>query len=113
MNTKDIFVGFDVGTSSLKLIAFNLNSKQIELALTSSTDSARIRNENSTHDEQNVDILIDLIDRLFEKIPSEVFDRIKAVQICGQMHGVVLWNTADCRKIHSNLVTWQGLFEHG
>lgn len=84
-----------------------MNSKQIELALTSSTDSARIRNENSTHDEQNVDILIDLIDRLFEKIPSEVFDRIKAVQICGQMHGVVLWNTADCRKIHSNLVTWQ------
>ena len=105
---KDILVGFDVGTSSLKLIAYNCNNQQIELELNSSTERAKIKNENCMYDEQNVDVLIDLMDRLFEKIPSEVFDRIKAVQICGQMHGVVLWNTVDCRNIHSNLVTWQG-----
>jgi hypothetical protein len=23
------------------------------------------------------------------------------------MHGIVLWNTNDCTKNHSNLVTWQ------
>ena len=107
---KNILIGFDVGTSSLKLVAFNLNTRQTELELTSSTDSARIKNNEkcSLNDEQNVDVLVSLVECMLARIPAEVMSRIKAVQICGQMHGVVLWNTANCRGVHSNLVTWQG-----
>lgn len=106
---KDLLIGFDIGTSSLKLIVLNVNNK-IELELTQSTDKARIESENSLFNEQNVNALNSLMEDLFNKIPNELYSRVKSVQCCGQMHGIVLWNTSDAKKIHSNLVTWQGCF---
>lgn len=107
MNKKDLILGFDIGTSSLKLIILNINNRKIEFELSKSTRDSLIIHENKNFSEQNVDVLLDLIKSLFEKIPASYLSRLKAVQLCGQMHGIVLWNKNT--KIHSNLVTWQGI----
>ncbi len=101
-------IGLDIGTSSLKLVIFNLTDNKIQLELKKSTQEARIPNGTDTylHNEQHVGVLIELIQTLFKEIPSELYQKFKGIQICGQMHGVVMWNTET--KKHSNLITWQG-----
>lgn len=105
---KDLLIGFDIGTSSLKLIILNENTNKIELELSKSTSRALVKCENSLFNEQDVDVLLGLVEELFGEIPNELYARVRAVQICGQMHGIVLWNKSQSTLIHSNLVTWQG-----
>jgi sugar (pentulose or hexulose) kinase len=103
---QDLVIGFDVGTSSLKLIVLNITNDKIELELSESTYDAIIQLPNKDLNEQNLDIILKITYNLFEKIPKIYWKRLKAIQLCGQMHGIILWNTNT--KIHSNLVTWQG-----
>ena len=100
-------IGLDIGTSSLKLVAFNTTKNYAELELTQSTDQARLKNkENPTFNEQSVTVILELVQLLFSQVTNDYYERLKAIQVCGQMHGLVLWNTIT--KQHSNLITWQG-----
>jgi sugar (pentulose or hexulose) kinase len=105
---KSYVIGLDIGTSSLKLVVFNLIDNKIQLELKKSTQEARISNNDnsSLHNEQHVGVILELIQMLFVELPSEYYERLQGIQICGQMHGIVLWNTET--KQHSNLITWQG-----
>ena len=108
---KKFVIGLDIGTSSLKLVVLNSVDDTIELELKKSTQDARISNEttsshSSTFNEQNVNVIVELIHLLFKELPNGYYEQLKGIQICGQMHGIVMWNTDT--KQHSNLVTWQG-----
>ena len=107
MSVKDLVIGLDIGTSSIKLGVFNLSKNSMELDLNQSTQSVRMMCKNILWNEQNVDEIVELVNSMFERIPDEVMRRVKGIQLCGQMHGVVLWNSSTGR--HSTLVTWQGL----
>ncbi|CAF1043118.1 unnamed protein product [Brachionus calyciflorus] len=102
---KDLVLGLDIGTSSIKFLLLNLLNNKIEYDHKISTNSARILTENSKFDEQNVQVILELIQEGFNKIPFESLQRLNSIQLCGQMHGVVLWNKES--KKHSNLITWQ------
>ena len=85
---KDLVVGFDIGTSSLKLVILDIisNSNNILLELNKSILNSNITNkEKPNHCEQNVDVIIDSITDLFSQIPNVYFERIKAFQLCGQV----------------------------
>ena len=85
---KDLVVGFDIGTSSLKLVILDIisNSNNILLELNKSILNSNITNkEKPNHSEQNVDVIIDSITDLFSQIPNVYFERIKAFQLCGQV----------------------------
>ncbi len=107
---KDHELGLDIGTSSIKLIVANNMTGELLLELNQSTETARIESDDRLRSEQNVEIIINLVQKTFDRIPAELLVRLRAVQICGQMHGVVLWNSKT--KKHSNLVTWQGMNLH-
>ena len=104
---KDLVVGLDIGTSSIKLVVLNINNNEIYLEFRESTEKARIIC-NPSFDEQNVDMILELVNNTLVQIPVSCYDRLKGVQVCGQMHGIVLWNTVT--KKHSNLITWQGKY---
>lgn len=82
---KDLVAGLDIGTSSLKLIILNLTNSKIEFEVSQSTHSAKIKSENKHFDEQNVDEVVKLIDQLFDQIPKAFLNRLKGVQLCGQV----------------------------
>jgi len=85
MDSKNLGIGFDIGTSSLKLIIFNFDANKIELELNKSTQSSRISNDNLNFNEQNVDVILKLVEEIFSEIPKDYLPRIKAIQICGQV----------------------------
>jgi hypothetical protein len=51
------------------------------LELVKSSQTARISNDNTLYDEQNVDILINLVNELFQQIPFDLLNRLKAIQV--------------------------------
>lgn len=106
MDVKNLILGLDIGTSSIKLVLFNEQTKQVEFELNRSTAKARIEQPNNPLlDEQDVDIIVDLLKGIFAEINDDYYKRLKAVRLCGQMHGIVLWNSLNHK--HSSLVTWQ------
>jgi sedoheptulokinase len=106
MNVKNLILGFDIGTSSIKLVLYNDQTNQTEFELSRSTAKARINQlSNPSFDEQDVDVIVDLLKDIFAEINDDFYKRLKAVRLCGQMHGIVLWNRVNHK--HSHLVTWQ------
>ena len=88
MSGKDLVIGFDIGTSSLKLAIWSLKENLLAFELKESTHTARVvSTENSLFSEQNVRVLVQLVANLFDQIPAQVYERVKAIQMCGQMHG--------------------------
>ena len=51
------------------------------MELVKSSQTARISNDNTLYDEQNVDVLINLVNELFQQIPFDLLNRLKAIQV--------------------------------
>lgn len=82
---KDLVLGLDIGTSSLKLVILNLNTSIIELECNRPTQSAKINSENKLFNEQNVGVLVNLVNDLISEVPSHLLKRVKSFQLCGQV----------------------------
>jgi sugar (pentulose or hexulose) kinase len=83
---KDLIVGLDIGTSSIKLVVLDQKTRTVQLELVRSTQSARVNLAEKNHfDEQNVDILIEILFEIFKQIPNEFHNSLKAIQLCGQV----------------------------
>ena len=83
--SKNLVMGLDMGTSSIKLLLLNIDTNQIELDLRKSTISAKLKTENELFNEQNVETIVGLLIELLNEIPSGFFERIRAIQLCGQV----------------------------
>ena len=83
--SNNLVAGFDLGTSSLKLVVLNTSNNKIELEIRKSTRESNILNENKLFSEQNVSVILQLIKEIFTQLPRETLDRIKAWQFCGQV----------------------------
>ena len=87
---EDLVIGFDIGTSSLKLVALSSSgSGHVVYQATQSTTSCRLKHEASTseaeHDEQDVGELVRLVLELLNEIPLSIRQRVRAIQLCGQV----------------------------
>lgn len=83
---RDLVIGLDIGTSSLKLVILDLKSKHIIFDSSKSILKSNIKNNQSPcHIEQDVDVIVELVNELFKEIPVEFYNRLKAFQLCGQV----------------------------
>jgi len=82
---KNLVMGLDMGTSSIKLLLLNFETNLIELDLRKSTQSAKIKTENELFNEQDVGIIVNMLVELLGEIPIVYVERIKAIQLCGQV----------------------------
>lgn len=93
---KELVIGLDIGTSSLKLVVLNIETGRVELNLEKSTQQARIKatthDERQHFDEQDVDEIVKLINQLFDQIPDYMLDSLKGIQLCGQVSTKCLIN---------------------
>ena len=102
---KNFVIGLDIGTSSIKLVVLNIKNNLVEFELSESLQDSSIKLPNKERFEQNVDIILNVLNNLMEKISDDKLVRVKAIQLTGQMHGFVLWNTETGE--HTSLVNWQ------
>lgn len=83
--SKNLVMGLDMGTSSIKLLLLNIDTNQIELDLRKSTISAKLKTENELFNEQNVNTIVKLLTELLNEVPLGFVERIRAIQLCGQV----------------------------
>ncbi|CAH1105025.1 unnamed protein product [Psylliodes chrysocephalus] len=113
-------LGIDLGTTSIKVSIFNVDTKEVVDQCTQVTNSDVAVEIEGAH-EQSVPKIIDVLNSCLEKIKPNFRRIISKIGVCGQMHGVVLWKTEngdkpwkfinngyqiDEQKV-SNLYTWQ------
>lgn len=103
-------LGIDIGTTSCKLCVLLSSSENNRIIFSEQlTHHAHIcQDDFPQFDEQDASKILQTIDTLL--VQSGVLNdmkSIKSVQICGQMHGLILWSSKSPRSIVSPLVTWQ------
>ena len=105
-------LGLDIGTTSCKLCvlspATSSESRRVVFAEQLAHDAHLRRDEHPSFDEQCPSKILQAVDTLLAR--SDVVSRIssiKSIQVCGQMHGVILWSSHSPRTIVSSLITWQ------
>jgi sedoheptulokinase len=99
-------VGIDVGTTSCKL---NIRSSAGVIFSEQLPHEAHIpRLDKPEFDEQSAKRIVDTVETLFARSGyAKDSSKMKSIQLCGQMHGFILWSSEDPQSIVSSLVTWQ------
>lgn len=104
-------VGLDIGTTSCKIcvVATSADGKNVIRFTEQLTHHAHILQKDlPLFDEQSSSKIWETVETLLEKSGCLKEDSsVKSIQICGQMHGFILWSSKSPRTIVSPLVTWQ------
>lgn len=103
-------LGIDIGTTSCKICVVSSSSEINHVIFTEQSphDAHIIQNDHASFDEQSPSKILETIDMLLEKSCSLKNDSLlKSIQVCGQMHGLVLWSSKSPRTLVSSLITWQ------
>ena len=104
-------LGLDIGTTSCKICVVSTSSDENNRVIFTEqlTHNAHIEQKDfPLFDEQSPSKILEIIDILLEKSGSLKDDSsIKSIQICGQMHGSILWSSKSPRTVVSPLATWQ------
>ncbi len=100
-----IIISLDIGTSSLCALAQDCKTDKT-LAIRSMPNDADIKNLPSEWHEQNPQQILSNCLRLIKDVLTEIAtEKIEAIAISGQMHGVLLVN--EKLEPQSNLITWR------
>ncbi|KAG7515183.1 sedoheptulokinase [Solea senegalensis] len=109
-------LGVDVGTTSVKAILLDSDSRVVVATHALSTDSDTIDNSGTKAKEQDTGLIIDALNRCVASLPRDKLQRVLSIGVCGQMHGVLLWKAQSCdwssgdfftTRDTSQLITWQ------
>jgi sedoheptulokinase len=103
-------LGLDIGTTSCKICVVSSSNETNRIIFTEQLahNAHIIQKDFVSFDEQSPLKILETIDILLEKSGCLNNDlSIKSIQICGQMHGFILWSSKSPRTIVSSLVTWQ------
>lgn len=115
---SSLCLGIDIGTTSVKLGLLDSFTQKVVL-ITSKEHNASI---NCPDDyrclkiEQSAIDILKTLHYLLSSLDSLLSARVSRIAICGQMHGVVLWNRnlnenfqlfSETLPTLSNLITWE------
>jgi len=91
---RGMFLGVDCGTQSLKVIAWNPDSKSL---VSSSQSYELIPGLPPGHKEQHPHVWIDALEACMDRLASRGVDlsRVRAIGVSGQQHGLVLLDKSD------------------
>lgn len=89
---KNIILGVDLGTTSVKLCLVNEEDREVVYTTTVATN-ASVPSDDENGSEQSVPLILQAVQKAFLNLPDIYKRRVKAVGVCGQMHGCVLWRS--------------------
>ena len=96
-------LGIDIGTSKVAVVICSSADNVIKVL--SETHNANIETYYTTRVEQDPHKMLEVCFKLIKSLPAELKERIGAIGITGQMHGIVLVDSEFSPVI--NLVNWQ------
>ncbi|CAJ1064392.1 sedoheptulokinase [Xyrichtys novacula] len=110
-------LGIDVGTTSLKAVLLETDSRSVIETQALPTTSDIVDNSGTKVKEQEPKRIIEVLDRCIAQLPREKLQRVSSIGLSGQMHGVLFWKAeSGCDwsnkdsftpRDTSQLITWQ------
>uniref|UniRef100_A0A665T5Y9 Sedoheptulokinase n=1 Tax=Echeneis naucrates TaxID=173247 RepID=A0A665T5Y9_ECHNA len=109
-------LGLDVGTSSVKAVLLETESRAVSAAHSEPTQSDVVDHTGTKAKEQNTSRIIDTVNRCLGLLPRDKLQCVRSIGLSGQMHGVLFWKAqSGCdwsrdfftAKDTSQLITWQ------
>ena len=128
MSGKKYSLGIDIGTTSVKVCIFDLETNKVLSKQSKDTQANVPSDQGSEGNKQDVPKIISALHSCVSRLPKELLKQVKIIGVCGQMHGVMLWfnepNDSSWERIEtqgvnpsikfevlrpkvSNLYTWQ------
>ena len=93
MSERPSFVlGIDLGTTSIKVVVVDPNTKNVLAQEIGSTDSDVSSEIGPTGHEQDPRRITAAFHRCLAALPASLLQCVNLIGICGQMHGIMLWN---------------------
>lgn len=98
MASKNLILGVDLGTTSVKVVIVNVDTNEIVGKHSKDTQSNVPSDQGTDGNKQNVPKIISALNTCVAKLNKDMLRQVKKIGICGQMHGVMLWrNEADAK----------------
>ncbi|XP_022062798.1 sedoheptulokinase [Acanthochromis polyacanthus] len=114
---SSFILGLDVGTTSVKAVLVESDSRSVAATHSLPTDSDLSDSSGVKAKEQDTGRIIDSVNRCLDALPADKLQRVSSIGLTGQMHGVVFWKAkSGCdwssrdfftARNTSQLITWQ------
>ena len=109
---ENMILGIDIGTTSVK-VAFCEHGKIVHEEF--KAHKSYVNMPDAKFKEQDVSIILSCLTEILESVPSCFRENVSKISICGQMHGVCLWNERDKlvfeeiwdTRVNVRLITWE------
>ncbi|XP_051903863.1 sedoheptulokinase isoform X1 [Hippocampus zosterae] len=104
-------LGLDVGTTSIKAVLLESDSKSVAASQSLATASDIADTNGIKAKEQDTARILDTLNRCVGLLSKDKLQHVCSIGVSGQMHGVLFWNAkSGCdwsRGDLSQLITWQ------
>lgn len=105
---KNLVLGIDIGTTSIKVCVVDVISKQV-LSKQSKDTQANVPSELGTEgNKQDVPKIISALNSCVSRLPKDQLKEVTRIGICGQMHGVMLWQNGEGNSAWECMETYAG-----
>ncbi|CAG4960082.1 unnamed protein product [Parnassius apollo] len=102
MSDKQYILGMDIGTTSVKVCVYDPQTKEI-VAKQSKETAANIPSDQGIEgNKQDVPKILSAVHYCVSRLPRDVLRHVTKIGVCGQMHGVVLWNKGAWEKVEKD-----------
>lgn len=91
MSGKNLILGIDIGTTSVKVCVVNIENHEVIAKHNKDTQSNIPSDQGTDGNKQDVPKIISALNTCVAKLPKDLLRKIVKIGICGQMHGVMLW----------------------
>lgn len=91
MSSNQYALGIDIGTTSVKVCVFNPDNNTLVAKQSKDTQANVPSDQGSEGNKQDVPKIISAMHACMSRLPKDLLRHIRVIGICGQMHGVTLW----------------------
>ncbi|XP_067296190.1 sedoheptulokinase isoform X2 [Pseudorasbora parva] len=118
--SADFVLGMDLGTTSVKVVLLEAQSKTVTDSRSFPTHSDISCTTDTHAKEQDPALIIAALNQCMDALPKDKLKKVKFIGVCGQMHGIVFWKSRSgsaclskeesirlIPKDFSQLITWQ------
>ncbi|XP_044734649.1 sedoheptulokinase-like [Chrysoperla carnea] len=92
MSDRQLLLGIDIGTTSVKVCVVDSETKEV-IASQQKDTQANVPSDLGTEgNKQDVPKIISAFTACVSRLPKDLLRQVVRIGICGQMHGVMLWN---------------------
>nr|XP_013189745.1 unnamed protein product [Amyelois transitella] len=102
MASKQYILGMDIGTTSVKVCVYDPETNEVVAKQNKDTAANIPSDQGIEGNKQDVPKIVSAVHYCVSRLPRDVLRHVTKIGVCGQMHGVVLWNDGAWEKVEKD-----------